>query len=59
MTYEYGCQGCGAQFTREQRITDPPIKVCAHCGKRKARRLATGGSGFQLKGSGWASSGYS
>ena len=58
MTYTYGCDGCGARFEREQRITDAPIKTCPCCGKQRAKRLIEGGSGFVLKGGGWAAQGY-
>jgi len=58
VTYEYKCDGCGAVFTREQRITDPAIRVCPHCGRRKARRLIAGAGAFILRGTGWGDTGY-
>jgi len=51
-TYEYGCQSCGHQWEKEQRITAAPIKKCPACGKLKAQRLISGGN-FILKGDGW------
>ena len=51
-TYEYGCQNCGHQWEKEQRITAAPIKKCPNCGKLKAQRLISGGN-FILKGDGW------
>jgi putative FmdB family regulatory protein len=51
-TYDYGCEACGAQWELEQRISEDPIKKCPKCGKRKARRLISGGN-FILKGGGW------
>ena len=51
-TYEYGCSGCGHQWELEQRISENPIRKCPSCGKRKAKRLISGGN-FILKGGGW------
>ncbi|HJL18190.1 MAG TPA: zinc ribbon domain-containing protein [Sandaracinaceae bacterium LLY-WYZ-13_1] len=51
-TYDYGCEACGAQWELEQRISEDPIKKCPKCGKRKAKRLISGGN-FILKGGGW------
>ena len=51
-TYEYRCEACGAQFEKEQRISEDPIKKCPKCGKAKAQRLISAGN-FILKGSGW------
>ena len=51
-TYEYGCDGCGNQWELEQRISEDPVKKCPKCGKKKARRMISGGN-FILKGSGW------
>jgi putative FmdB family regulatory protein len=52
-TYEYKCGECG-EFEKEQRITDPPLKKCPHCGK-PVTRLVGGRGGFVLKGSNWVS----
>jgi len=51
-TCDYGGEACGAQWGLAQRISEAPIKKCPECGKRKARRLISGGN-FILKGSGW------
>ena len=51
-TYEYGCGACGNEWELEQRISDNPIKKCPKCGKRRAKRLISGGN-FILKGGGW------
>jgi putative FmdB family regulatory protein len=58
MTYEYECQACGHQWEAEQSIKDSPLKRCASCGKDKAKRLVSGGTGFLLKGGGWYADGY-
>jgi putative FmdB family regulatory protein len=56
-TYTYGCDACGKEFEKEQRITDEPLRKCELCGKAKVRRLITGGN-FILKGGGWYADGY-
>jgi putative FmdB family regulatory protein len=55
--YEYVCKGCGHEFEREQRISDPPVKKCPGCGAQKARRQISRTS-FVLKGGGWYSDLY-
>lgn len=57
-TYDYKCDACGKGFSKEQRITEDPIKKCPKCGKLKARRMISGGE-FILKGGGWYSDLYS
>ena len=54
-TYDYICEG-GHEFASNQRIVDPPIKICK-CGK-KCKRLIYKTS-FILRGPGWAKDGYS
>jgi putative FmdB family regulatory protein len=62
-TYEYQCadgflDGCDREsFEVEQRITDPPLEKCPHCGG-KVKRLIPRSTRFQLRGSGWARDGY-
>jgi len=57
-TYENKCAECGHEWEAEQRITDEPARECPKCGREAAQRLATGGSGFSLRGTGWAKDGY-
>jgi putative FmdB family regulatory protein len=52
-TYEYECPECG-EFEKDQRMSDPPLKKCPHCGKT-VKRLVGGGGGFVLKGGNWVS----
>jgi putative FmdB family regulatory protein len=52
--YEYLCDG-GHEFILDQRMVDPPIKICK-CGKKCKRLISS--SSFHLKGPGWAKDGY-
>ena len=56
--YEYLCEKCEHEFEREQRITDPKIRTCPKCKKRRVERLISQTS-FVLKGSGWHADLYS
>jgi putative FmdB family regulatory protein len=51
-TYEYKCRDCGEKFDEFQKITDPPLAKCIHCGG-PVDRLISGGSGVMFKGSGF------
>jgi putative FmdB family regulatory protein len=31
--YEYECEACHQRFEKIQKFSDPPIDVCAKCGK--------------------------
>ncbi|MBW2240566.1 MAG: zinc ribbon domain-containing protein [Deltaproteobacteria bacterium] len=50
--YDYQCKGCGHEFSKEQRITENPVKKCPKCGAMKSKRLISQ-TAFVLKGSGW------
>lgn len=70
--YSYRCDKCGHQFDELMRMSDPnptcpkvvghadladdPIGVPVICGCSTTKLLSAGS--FQLKGSGWASDGY-
>jgi len=56
-TYNYQCDACKHEFEREQRISEPPLKKCPRCGRRRSRRMITNGN-FILKGGGWYADGY-
>ena len=58
MQYEYTCEACNHLWEAEQKITAPPIKDCPKCEQPKAKRLISGGTGFQLIGNGWFRDGY-
>lgn len=55
--YEYLCQNCGHEFEKMQKMTDAPIKKCPKCEKSRVKKKISL-SGFQLKGGGWFSDGY-
>ncbi|MBI3624708.1 MAG: zinc ribbon domain-containing protein [Candidatus Rokubacteria bacterium] len=50
-TYEYECAGCGRRFEVRQRISEPPLEHCLHCGGSVHRLLAP--APFILKGAGF------
>lgn len=49
--YVYGCNECGAVEEHLQRISDPPLTECPHCGGRLEKQVTS--AAFQLKGGGW------
>jgi putative FmdB family regulatory protein len=50
-TYEYRCQK-GHEFEVFQRMSEPPVEKCIHCGARAERQLSAG-AGLLFKGSGF------
>lgn len=56
-TYDYQCEKCEFEFSREQRITEDPIKTCPKCKGRKVKKLLSAPN-FILKGGGWYADGY-
>jgi len=56
-TYEYACETCGKNFEVTQKMSDPALTECIHCGG-KVRRLISGGSGIIFKGSGFYATDY-
>jgi putative FmdB family regulatory protein len=54
--YEYDCPRCGT-FEKSQKMSDPPLSTHEECGQPVERRISL--TSFSLKGSGWASDGYS
>ena len=54
--YEYLCAACGKRSEALQRMGDPPLTVCPHCGG--ALRKLFSAPSFHLKGSGWYQSDY-
>lgn len=58
--YEYGCTNVDChkvvELLRSMKEADSPV-ICPYCGHQTTRKVSK--SGFQLKGGGWASDGYS
>jgi putative FmdB family regulatory protein len=49
--YEYQCEECDQRTEAIQRLDEPPLEQCPHCGG-KLRKLMSAPA-FQFKGSGW------
>lgn len=49
--YEYQCEECGQRTEAIQRLDDPPLEQCPHCGG--ALRKLMSAPAFQFKGTGW------
>jgi putative FmdB family regulatory protein len=56
--YEYACAACGHKFEEWQKMSDPPVRTCPKCKKKKVEKLISQ-TAFQLKGGGWYSDLYS
>ena len=50
--YEYQCDACGERFEKIVKFSDPPLEVCAKCGKGPIRKLLSSPA-IQFKGSGF------
>jgi putative FmdB family regulatory protein len=50
--YEYQCNNCGHALEAMQKVSDPPLKKCPHCGKPQLQKLMSAPV-FRLKGGGW------
>ncbi len=57
-TYEYECSRCGHRWELFQSITAKPVRTCADCGARTAKRLFGTGAGVIFKGSGFYQTDY-
>jgi putative FmdB family regulatory protein len=57
-TYEYTCEECGALWELMHSAIQEPLKDCPRGHTGKAKRLISGGTGFQLTGDTWAKDGY-
>ncbi len=50
--YEYECQACHHRFEQIQRFSDPLVKICPKCGRKKVKKLLSSPA-IQFKGSGF------
>ena len=57
IAYECKCKVCNYELTLELKVNDE-LPHCPKCLVYGLERLATGGTGFVLKGDGWAKDGY-
>ena len=58
-TYEYRCHFCNQISDAFQKMSDPPLVKCPHCGKDGLERIVSGGAGVIYKGEGWYVTDYS
>jgi putative FmdB family regulatory protein len=57
-TYEYHCDACDHEFEEFQSMSEPELKKCPECGKKKLRRLFGSGAAILFKGSGFYQTDY-
>jgi putative FmdB family regulatory protein len=57
-TYDYRCDACEHQFEEFQSMSEPPLKKCPQCGKKKLRRLFGTGAAVLFKGAGFYQTDY-
>jgi putative FmdB family regulatory protein len=57
-TYEYQCDACQHSFDEFQSMTEPPLKKCPKCGKKKLQRLFGTGAAVLFKGAGFYETDY-
>ncbi|MBX7214603.1 MAG: zinc ribbon domain-containing protein [Thermoflexales bacterium] len=50
--YQYACPDCGHEFEKQQKFSDPKIRVCPNCKKRHVHRVV-GHVAVAFKGSGF------
>ncbi len=57
-TYEYQCQACNHRFDELQSFSEPPLKKCPKCKKKKLQRLIGAGAAIIFKGAGFYQTDY-
>ena len=50
--YEYECEACHHRFEQIQQYSDPIVRKCPKCGKKKVKKLLSSPA-IQFKGSGF------
>ena len=50
--YEYECKACHHRFEQIQKFSDPLVRKCPECGKKKVEKLPSSPA-VQFKGTGW------
>ncbi len=58
--YNYKCEACSRELELRHGMNEPAPRACPSCDARDTlkRVLKSGHGGFQLKGGGWFSQGY-
>jgi putative FmdB family regulatory protein len=57
-TYEYQCEACNHRFDELQSFSEPPLKKCPKCKKKKLQRLIGTGAAILFKGQGFYQTDY-
>ncbi len=57
-TYEYECRACKHRFEELQSFSEPPLRICPVCKKKKLQRLIGAGAAIIFKGSGFYQTDY-
>jgi len=57
-TYEYLCNACGHRFEELQTFSEPVLKKCPKCKKKKLERLIGMGAAIVFKGTGFYQTDY-
>jgi len=57
-TYEYLCNACGHRFDELQSFSEPILKKCPACKKKKLERLIGTGAAILFKGTGFYQTDY-
>lgn len=50
--YEYHCNVCNHELEVIQKMSEPPLQTCPHCGNLALQKRISA-AGFRLKGGGW------
>ena len=50
--YVYRCDDCGRNHEALQKLSDPALRICPHCGQEALAKQVSAAA-FQLKGNGW------
>jgi len=58
MLYEYRCEECNVEFDVEHGLNEPGPGRCVTCSSNRVKRIISTAPRFVLKGSCWASDGY-
>jgi putative FmdB family regulatory protein len=57
-TYDYRCLACGHEFEDFHPISQPALRTCPKCKKKKLERMIGSGAGILFKGGGFYQTDY-